>query len=451
LLRAVDGRRMTPAQRPTHVLVAGGGIAGLELVLALRVLAGQRVTITVLTPAARLTPPAMTVAEPFARGGAPTYDWPQIAGDQGVHLVLDSLAAVDTAERAVYTHSGKRMSYDLLAIVTGARRAAPFAGAVTFGVDEDASDALRRITADLVAGTAASVAFALPTPSTWPLPLYELALLTAHELRERGCDAPVKIVTPEQTPLALFGAAANDAFASLLKALAVDAITGARPRGVRAGALLLSDGQVDADRVVTIGDVRAKPVAGLPVDRVGFIPVDLHGRVPGEPAVYAAGEATSFPLRQGGLATQQADAVAEAIAAACGAGNEPSPFRPILRGRLLTSGAPLYLQARPSGQSLASTRALWSPPEKVAGRYLAPYLATARPSRLGAAALTELVPAVAELADDACDAVTLALSVAAAEARHGDPARSKAAFEAARRLGAPPRLPIEPALEGSRR
>jgi sulfide:quinone oxidoreductase len=109
---------------------------------------------------------------------------------------------------------------------------------------------------------------------------------------------------------------------------------------------------------------------------------------------------TSFPLRQGGLATQQADAVAEAIAAACGAGNDPLAFRPVLRGRLLTSGAPLYLQSRPSGQSLASTRALWSPPEKIAGRYLAPYLATARPARLAAAPLAERVPMIARLHEE---------------------------------------------------
>ena len=79
------------------------------------------------------------------------------------------------------------------------------------------------------------------------------------------------------------------------------------------------------------------------------------------------------------------------IVARCAGGPEPAPFAPVLRARLTTSGAPLYLQARPAGQSLASYRALWSPPEKVAGRYLAPYLATARPGRLAAAPLTERV------------------------------------------------------------
>jgi hypothetical protein len=144
---------------------------------------------------------------------------------------------------------------------------------------------------------------------------------------------------------------------------------------------------------------------------------------------------TSFPLRQGGLATQQADAVAEAIAAARGVHDDPAPFCPVLRGRLLTSGAPLYLHSRPSGQSLASTRALWSPPEKVAGRYLAPYLATARPARIAAAPLAERVPADADAPSDERDAVTLALTLAAAEARCGNGTRALLALEAAHMLG----------------
>jgi sulfide:quinone oxidoreductase len=217
---------------------------------------------------------------------------------------------------------------------------------------------------------------------------------------------------------------------------------------VVAGGLLLGDGAVvAADHVVTLADIVARSVPGLPRDRAGFVPVDLHGQVSGEPAVYAAGEATSFPLRQGGLATQQADAVAEAIAAACGARIDPLPFRPVLRGRLLTSGAPLYLQARPSGQSLASTRALWSPPAKIAGRYLAPYLATARPSRIGAEPLAERVPAAAGAQSDERDAITLALALAEAEARSGDATRAEQAREAAQALVPGERAGVRPGTE----
>jgi sulfide:quinone oxidoreductase len=426
---------MTATGRPTNVLIAGGGIAALELLLALRVYAGPHVATTLLTSEAMLAPRAMTVAEPFARGGAQTYDWAQIAEHQGARLVLDALVAIDTAERIVFTHGGQRLHYDVLAVATGARRVEPFAGALTFGTGTDAAGRLRALVADVLTRDAASVAFALPSPSCWPLPLYELALLTTHELREHGSAAAVRIVTPEKQPLCLFGSAARDAVAPTLDALGIELVTGAQPREVVAGGLRLDSGEVvAADHVVTLADIVARPIPGLPCDRAGFVPVDLYGRVAGEPSVYAAGEVTSFPLRQGGLATQQADAVAEAIAAARGAHDDPAPFRPVLRGRLLTSGAPLYLQSRPSGQSLASARALWSPPEKIAGRYLAPYLATARPARIGAAPLAERVPADADAPSDERDAVTLALTLADAEARCGNETRALQALEAAHAL-----------------
>ncbi|MEA2221700.1 MAG: sulfide:quinone oxidoreductase, partial [Solirubrobacteraceae bacterium] len=115
-------------------------------------------------------------------------------------------------------------------------------------------------------------------------------------------------------------------------------------------------------------------------------------------------------------------------------GDDPASFRPVLRGRLMTSGAPLYVQSRPSGQSLASTRALWSPPEKIAGRYLAPYLSTARPARIGAEPLIERVPAVAGAPGDEHDAVTLAVALAEAEACCGNPGRALQALEAAHAL-----------------
>lgn len=78
------------------------------------------------------------------------------------------------------------------------------------------------------------------------------------------------------------------------------------------------------------------------------------------------------------MAAQQADAVAEAIAYAAGADIRPQPFRPILRGTLLTGAAARYLRADISGtagdDSMISTEALWWPPNKLCGRYLAPYL-----------------------------------------------------------------------------
>ena len=115
------------------------------------------------------------------------------------------------------------------------------------------------------------------------------------------------------------------------------------------------------------------------------------------PDAYAAGDVTSFPIKQGGLAAEQADAAAESIAAWAGVALTPTPFRPVLRGKILTGGAPLYVRAQPAGGrgdvSDVSPSPLWWPPTKVAGRFLAPALAGA-----GVEPAPPLLPGVAPLA-----------------------------------------------------
>ena len=93
--------------------------------------------------------------------------------------------------------------------------------------------------------------------------------------------------------------------------------------------------------------------------------------------VYAAGDGTNFPIKQGGIGTQQADAAAEHIAARMGAAIEPAPFHPILRGKLLAGDESLNLSADVAGgagEGAVSDDYLWWPPQKIGGRYLAPYL-----------------------------------------------------------------------------
>src|SRR6202008_1259331 len=111
--------------------------------------------------------------------------------------------------------------------------------------------------------------------------------------------------------------------------------------------VLAGGARLPADRVITLPLLDGPRLAGLPHDRHGFIPVDAQGRVHGFTDIYAAGDCTTFPLKQGGLAAQQADAIAEMIAADAGADVVPRPFKPVLRGLLMTGGAPLYLRAEP--------------------------------------------------------------------------------------------------------
>jgi len=430
-----------PTREPRQVLIAGGGVAALETLLALRSLAGDRVEITLLCPSDEFVYRPVTVAEAFGRGEARTYNLSELVTEAGGdRIITDALASVASRKIAV-TKSGERIPFDVLVVATGAHPIEPFPGALTFRGRQDVP-ALRALLDELTRGEARSLAFALPAERMWSLPLYELALLTAAYLRERGAGAELTLVSPEEEPLALFGPKAGQAILSLLHDRAIRTRFSSLPAAVRARALVFAgSGSVFADRVLTLPLLRGVGLRGLPHDRDGFIPVDLYGRVRGMRDVYVAGDASAFPLKQGGLAAQQADAVAEAIAAEVGANVRPKPFSPVLRGLLLTGGAPLYLRSEPhrlertatvatdaparkghSDHALAAGTALWWPPAKIAGRYLSRYLATARPNPLDSRLLSDRDPIPGRPLDEAEfeDAVELSLLLAECDAKWGD-------------------------------
>ena len=293
-MRAVRDARL-------RVLVAGGGVAALEAVLALRALAGHLTSITLLAPEAQLVYRPVTVAEAFDRAEARSYQIADILAEQHTTYVQDSLERVDADGREVVTGSGTRIPYDALLVATGARVKAPLPGALTFGGRADVAE-FRALLDDLVNGTATSVAFALAREQVWALPLYELALMTAAHLREHASDARVLIVTPEEEPLELFGPAAAQVMRPMLAALGITLRCSSMPALVKTRELVLvGGGGVFADRVVTLPLAEGPHLSGLPADTHGFISVDMHGRVAGLSNVYAAGDITAFPLKQGGL------------------------------------------------------------------------------------------------------------------------------------------------------
>jgi len=440
-----------------HVVIAGGGVAAVETLLALRELAGHQVEISLLSPDPEFLYRPVTVGEPFERAQARAYSLGEIVGNEnGARLVWDSLQAVDADEHAIFTGAGARITYDALVIASGAIMREPLVGAVTFRGRGDVA-AVRAVLDELVAATAKSVALTLPSERMWPLPIYELTLMTAAYLRERGVAAPVWLVTPEEEPLELFGPAAARAIEPMLRAQGVRLRTSSCPALVRPRTLVLAGGaELHVDRVITLPQLEGPRLSGVPHDQHGFIPVDRHGRVRGLDDVYAAGDVTAFPLKQGGLAAQQADAAAEMIAAGLGIPISPQPFSPVLRGLLLTDGAPLYLRAEPQrlprgtsvaidaaplrrtapDASAASGQALWWPPAKIAGRYLGPFLATARPDPLSSELLTDrlAVPGPRLPAAEYQDALELALILADADARWGDYEGALSALDAAEAL-----------------
>jgi sulfide:quinone oxidoreductase len=361
-----------------HVLVAGGGVAALEAGLALRALAGDRVRVELLAPEPRFWYRPLAVAEPFALGEVRHFDLGDLARAIGVTFTLGQLCSVDTARRLAYTEPGGAVAYSSLLVATGAVPTAAVPGAVTFRGPAD-TQLIGSLLAEIDAGAARHVAFVVPAGATWSLPAYELALMTSAWLAERDVmDVALSIVTPESRPLQLFGRDASDALAALLERRGIAFHAGGCATQAREGELLLvGDEIVVADRVVALPRLEGPRIAGIPQTLEGFVPVDGHGRVTGIDDVYAAGDVTTFAVKQGGIAAQQAEAAAEAIAADAGVDLDPRPFRPVLRGLLLTGSEPrfLHVELEGSGTSLVSNEPLWWPPSKIVGRYLSPFLA----------------------------------------------------------------------------
>jgi sulfide:quinone oxidoreductase len=368
------------AKRKHHVLIAGGGVAALEAALALRELASNLVTLELLAPEPRFWYRPLAVAEPFKLGEVTHYELSALTAAIGATFTPGALTGVDSWRHIAYASTNTEIAYDHLLVACGAVPTSAIPGAITFRGPAD-TGLIERLLAELVRGEAESVAFVVPWGAVWSLPAYELALLTAMHVHEKGAGgARVHIVTPEQEPLQLFGPPASRAMRDLLSQRQVSLETASYPSEIVDGELrLLPSGSLTADRYVALPRLRGAPIDGLPQTVNGFVPVDAHCRVHDVGDVYAAGDITSFTVKQGGIATQQADVAAQAIAAAARVDVTPERFRPVLRGLLVTGREPRYLRrelrGHPEQEPLAASEPLWWPPAKIVGRYLAPFLA----------------------------------------------------------------------------
>jgi sulfide:quinone oxidoreductase len=369
-MAALHGRRtvrLVPSSQ-LKVVVAGGGVAAIEAVLALRALAGDRVATTLLAPAGEFVPRPASVLSPFSGEPAPPVSLdaiPDIVCRRG------ALASVDAERRELRTTDGDCIPYDRLVVAVGARpaggvpRATTFRGPISAGAVEGALNAARE-----------RALFTAPPGTAWTLPLYELALLAAHHLE----DPPeLTVVTQERRPLEVFGRAGSDALARLLDSRGIGFVGETAATAFVDNALVTEDGRLlGGDAVISLARLQGPAVQGLPADQHGFIPVDAYARVPGVPDVFAAGDATTLPLKQGGLAAQQADAAAAAIAAEAGAPVVAQRATRVLRGVILTGEAPLVLSRDlddDAGRTSISRTQLWWPSGKLAGRYLSGFLA----------------------------------------------------------------------------
>jgi sulfide:quinone oxidoreductase len=371
---------MAEATQRLNVLIAGGGVVALETALALADLAPDRTEVTVIAPNSEFVYRPMTVIEPFAYGPAERYKLASIIRDAGARLLEGELASVDLAKQAIQTKVGESLGYGALLLGVGARAEPCFEHALTID-DRHLDETLHGLIQDVEGGYVRSIAFVSPGRMPWQLPLYELAMMTAGRAFDMDEELAVTILTPEDHPLAIFGEAASEAVSGALERAHIETINSAYCEVPRPGEVVVNPGgkRLQVDRVVALPELYGPSVLGVPVGENGFIRVDPFGQVPDAGAIYAAGDAIDFPVKHGGLGSQQADAAAESIAALAGAEVTPRPFNPVIHGMLLTAEKPLYLTAHITGgqgfSSEVSDVPTWSPPTKIYSKYLAQYLA----------------------------------------------------------------------------
>jgi sulfide:quinone oxidoreductase len=357
-------------------VIVGGGVAGIETLLALSDLAGDRVALTLVAPQPDFLYKPLLVEEPFDLEPAERHELEPLVYEKGARFVQRAVRAVRTQDHTIELDDGSTLDYDYLVVCAGGRFVSALEGATTFPSGQSFSpDHLL----DRAEGTDHRLVFIVPPGVTWSLPLYEIALMTQRRAVQRRVDVKIAIVTPESAPLAIFGPSASAAVGELLQARKIDVIAGSTVRELGDEGIRLSPGNraLGPAEAVALPVMEGPAIEGLPADEKGFIPINDYAKVKGVGDVYAAGDGTTFPIKQGGLATQQADTAAKDIAHRIGAGPGPEPFRPVLRGKLLTGDESVNLRSEVAGgggEGVVSPDVLWWPPHKISGRYLAPFL-----------------------------------------------------------------------------
>lgn len=373
---------MSKGSGASKALIVGGGVGALEAAIALRDLAGDKVAVEICAGRGEFLYRPFAVGEPYGASRVLRYDLERLAERCGAGFRLENVASIDPALSCARTHDGGELPYDHLILACGARLLWSIPGATTFwGVADEGE--VQEIVSRLREGRLRRLVFTMPGGLGWALPMYELALLAASELKRAGAAGTrLTIVTPEDGPLQIFGRRASEDVAELLADHGIEVLCGVHPVKYERGALAVVPGEdLEADAVISLPRLEGRRIEGLPYDPSGFIAVDDHARVPGLAHTYAIGDVTNFPIKQGGIATQQADVAAEAIAAELGCEVEANPLDPVLRGILWTGAKPRYLFGWLGGghgeTSVASDRPPWpiDNPSKLIGRYLTPFLA----------------------------------------------------------------------------
>ncbi len=331
-----------------RVLIAGGGVAGLEALMGLRALAGDSVELTLVAPEDEFVYRPLAAEQPYAVDRTRRIPLRDAARDAKATFLAARIESVDAGEKTVSTSQRERLEYDGLVLALGATAEPAVAHAMTWDDRADA-EMFGGLLRDVDEGYARRLAIVIPSGPAWPLRAYELALVITREAKGMSVDVETTIVAPEPSPLEILGSRAVELVSKELERAGVNVLSAEQvdvQPGDAATVVLQPSGQrLEVDRVLALPLLRGRPVAGIPADAEGFVDVDERCRVRGLVGVWAAGDGTAFPLKSGGFAAEQADVAARDIAATAGAAVTPQSFDPVERPELAGLPSGCFLKA----------------------------------------------------------------------------------------------------------
>ena len=184
-----------------RVLVAGGGIAALEVLAGLRALAGERVTSNPGRSGDQffLSAPCRRRCRSPCAGSVPGSSQ---AGPAGLGASFCPRRAHTGGREPRPSSSlpgGDFLAYDALVVAVGARTRRGESTARTWTRGPEGSSLFTRVLRDLESGAVRSVAFVIPRGVAWPIDAYALAFVARLAARARECRSERSILTAEAT------------------------------------------------------------------------------------------------------------------------------------------------------------------------------------------------------------------------------------------------------------
>jgi NADH dehydrogenase len=308
------------APRP-HVVIIGGGFAGLDAVRAFK---NTDVQVTVIDRHNHhvFQPLLYQVATAGLSPGdiASPIRW-LVRKLDNVRVLLAEVTAIDLARQMVTLENGESVAFDYLIVAPGVTHSyfghedwaqhAPGLKTlddalalrrrmlIAFEEAERAQDptAKRRLLTFVLIGGG-------PTGVELAGALAEIARHTLrHEFRTIDPEsARIVLIEAGPTILPAFPETLRDSARRALRKLGVEVWENARVTAVEKDAVMVGADRVVAHTILWAAGVAASPLAkslGLPLDRIGRVQVESDLSVPGHPAVFVVGDLAAFVHQTG--------------------------------------------------------------------------------------------------------------------------------------------------------